>query len=720
MPNSTAAEPPIVVSSDTPPSCRLLVRSKLGVQLFAVPERPSDPVPRQRSNPFLLQGVSTTLMRTAPDGSCAYVHVTGIGIVRCDLSDSSGGGGGGGVDALTRDNMTPFLKDTKNIQMMDVSPSGTFLLTWERLNPETCPNNLKVWEASSGTLLAAFPQKNLTRDAWPYLQWTADEQYAFLLAGTEVRIFPKANVCVNDKNGDEESSAAPRYTEKLRIPGIRSLSLPQTPVEDTNNNSNNSPMVAYYFTSFCPGTKDKPAKAGLHAYQPGISNTKSNPYPSLLSKSLFQAEEMKSHWSPLNDSALITLQTSVDASGQSYYGSSQLFLLSAASKEVIAVPLPEEGPVADVKWMPNPTKPPCFTVVAGRMPSMASLHHGVTGKASFLFGHAHRNTIAWAPHGRFLCLAGFGNLAGGMGFWDKNKLKLIPGCTTNNNDSLNVTGQLRAEAVVGYGWSPDSRVFCVSTCTPRMNVDNGIRLFTYAGQECLNVPWNNEQDYRPDKLLEATFVPAKLSTYPDRPQTPPLAVGGAAESATTPTTATAASATRTQKTPAAAPAPSKPAGRYVPPSARGKQGSGTSLAERMRREKEGKLVGATKVTSKVGAAVVRPKPTIVGLAAPVEPSKSKSALRREKAKQKKVQEQQQLSNISDAQSAQQQEQGEEKAKEETTSQQMDPEKRARKIKKTLKQIEDLKAKDLASLNDDQKKKLASEEELLQELKDLGM
>ena len=29
------------------------------------------------------------------------------------------------------------------------------------------------------------------------------------------------------------------------------------------------------------------------------------------------------------------------------------------------------------------------------------------------------NTIEWAPHGRFLCLAGFGSLAGQMQFWDK-------------------------------------------------------------------------------------------------------------------------------------------------------------------------------------------------------------------------------------------------------------------------------------------------------------
>jgi translation initiation factor 2A len=84
--------------------------------------------------------------------------------------------------------------------------------------------------------------------------------------------------------------------------------------------------------------------------------------------------------------------------------------MSPRLTDTVAVPLPQEGPVLDVEWMPNAEKPPCFVVIAGRMPAMASLHNGTDGKATFLFGNRHQNTIAWAPHGRFLTLAGFGNL----------------------------------------------------------------------------------------------------------------------------------------------------------------------------------------------------------------------------------------------------------------------------------------------------------------------
>lgn len=462
-----------------------------------------------------------------------------------------------------------------------------------------------------------------------------------------------------------------RFVDKVRITGISSLSLPR---------QMKLPGL-YFFTSFCSGTKDKPARAAFYKYTPGM---KPDAQP-LLSKSLFRAEEMKTHWNAHGDAALLTLQTSVDASGESYYGSSQLFLLRKDSPEATTVPLPQEGTVLDVAWIPDPSKPPSFVVLAGKMPAMASLHHGLTGKAKFLYGNAHRNTVAWSPHGRFLCLAGFGNLAGGMSFWDNNKGKLTGG-------ALNVSNHVRAEAVVGYSWSADSRVFLCSTCSPRMNVDNGARIFRYNGDELKNVPWDNE-NYRPDRLLGAVCIPAPTpDTYPDRPQTPPPE-GVEEAAATVPV----------------APAP-KPAGRYVPPSARGRSGGGTSLAERMRREKEGKLQTATRVVEKPRNAQGN---VVVGLSS-ADGGKSKSALKREKQKKKK--EEQAAAEAAAKAAAEAQAAATASAPEPP----VDPEKRARKLKKTLKQIEDLKTKEAATLNDDQKAKIGSEDELRKELASLNL
>ena len=650
-------------SADALP-CKVLLRSKEGVECYEVADNPSDiQTPTSNSpRPFLCQGATSIPLICSPDGSHAFIHMTGVGIVKCPIQES--------VQELASspvDTSTPFFADSKAVQMMDLSPQGNFLLTWERWYQDACPNNLKVWNTTTGKCVAAFSQRNIKRDVWPYVQWTHDEKIAVHVTTSEVRFYPASSL------RGEGDAVAVRYSDELRIQNVASISLPRASTGSSD---------FYLLTAFVPGTKDKPARAGLYKFLPG-GQTKADT-PPLLSKSLFQAEDMKVTWNPAGDAALLTLQTAVDTSGQSYYGSSQLFMLRYGETEVVAVPLQQEGPVADVAWLPDASKPPCFVVVAGKMPSLASLHHGKTGKATFLFGNAHRNVVSWAPHGRFLCLAGFGNLAGGMSFWDRNKQKLI-----NNGCVENAKGSLRAEsAVVGYDWSPSSRWFLCSTCSPRMNVDNGVRLFRYNGQSVKTLPWNNEH-YLPDKLLQACFVPANPTVYEDRPQSPPP------EGMTEATSVTA---------PVAIAAAPKPAGRYVPPSARGRAGGGTSLAERMRREKEGNLQSATRV---IDTKVKTPTgvKNVVGMSQPTQ-SKSKSQLKREKEKKKKQQEAEQAANAAAAAVA-----------EPST---VDPEKRARKIKKTLKQIDDLKSKDASTLNDDQKAKIASEADLRAELAKLGL
>ena len=673
------------------PPCKVLVRSKEGLEVYELDEEQvmNGSVETTIPRPFLCKGATSIPFVTAPDGSHVYVHLTGHGLVKCAIPES----GAAPSNAMSSSDAPFFSQDTKGVQMMDLSPNGSYLLTWERWHETICPNNLRVWETATGKLVGAFAQRNIKRDSWPYLQWTHDERMAALLTTNEVRFYPATNL-----SSSSNDPSAVRFSDKLRITNVTSISLPRQTAAGDGSTNNNQP--SYLFTAFVAGTKDKPARAGLYRFIPGT--TKSDA-PPVLSKSLFQAEDMKVDWSPAGDAALLTLQTAVDKSGQSYYGSSQLFLMRYGEPDVVAVPLPQEGPVASVGWLPDATKPPCFAAVAGKMPPLGTLHHGKTGKATFLFGNAHRNVVSWSPHGRFLCLAGFGNMAGGMSFWDRNKQKLI-----NNGCVENAAGTLRAgPPVVGYDWSPSSRWFLCSTCSPRMNVDNGVRLFRYNGHAVKTVPWNN-QHYEPDKLLQAAFCPAQPNVYPDRPQSPPPE--GFDSDAVTKSTATLTSAPpgRPKAAPAATTAAASSAGKYVPPSARNRVG-GSSLAERLRREKEGTLQTASRV---VDQKVKTPQGerAVVGTSSAGAQGKSKSALKREKEKKKKLEQEQQ----------QQQQQEEQQQAASSNADAGDPEKRARKIKKTLKQIDDLKQKDASTLNDDQKAKLASEDQLRQELEQLGL
>lgn len=646
--------------SDTQPPCRLLFRSKEGMEVFSVvsDREKETSMPKSTERKFLLKG-ETSFQSYLPDGSAVLVHCPEKGIFKVDLS---GDGSSASAD--------PFFAQTSKVQIMDVSPKGTYLLTWERGSSDESENNLKVWNTATGECVTGFRRKMINRGSWPYLQWTHDEKFAFLLTTNEVRVYP----------GTFPQQTETRFIDKMRIPGITQMSLPSS--------ASINAIGKILFAAFIAKDKNKPSRAALYEYPPAKEGA--NPYPAIASKSLFQAEEMTVHWSPKGDAALIALQSTVDNTGQSYYGSSSLYLMSQqTTNDAIAVPLPQEGPVLDVAWMPHAEKPPCFAVAAGRMPSMASLHNGRDGKATFLFGNRHQNTISWAPHGRFVNLAGFGNLAGGMTFWDKNKGKQIP-----------PGNPVTASCTVGYGWSPDSRLFVVSTTSPRMNVSNGVNLYRYNGEkiDTNHLPWNNDS-YLPDRLLQATFIPkAPEVVYPDRPQSPSLKDLGTGPDA---------------KATSAAPAP-KPAGRYVPPSQRNRAGrGGSSLADRMRAEKEGKMLGAQKVTKNssimkrqvVGAT----GKVVVGLA-PVEQKegKSKSALRREKQQQKKKEE------------AARKALEEKLAAEAEANKPVDPVKRAKKINKVLRQIDELKQKDPSELNEDQQKKIATEQDLRDELAKLSV
>mmetsp|Transcript_7822 Transcript_7822/g.22979 ORF Transcript_7822/g.22979 Transcript_7822/m.22979 type:complete len:654 (+) Transcript_7822:126-2087(+) len=652
--------------SDPLPPCRVLLRSKEGIEVFSVPsERDQETSvaapPPKGDRKFLFEGGSS-FQTLLPDGSAVLVHRPERGIFKIDLN---------GGESRTE----PFFAGTSRVQIMDVSPRGSYLLTFERGSSKESENNLKVWKTSTGECIAGFRRKTINRNCWPYLQWTHDEKFAFLLTTNEVRVYP----------GTFPQNTETRFVDKMRIPGITQMSLPSSTATDCVGN--------LLFAAFIGKDKNKPARAALYEYPP--ANESANPYPAIASKSLFNAEEMTVHWSPRGDVALIALQSSVDNTGESYYGSSSLFLMSQQTmNDAIAVPLPQEGPVLDVGWMPNAEKPPCFAVAAGRMPSMASLHNGRDGKATFLFGNRHQNTVSWAPHGRFVNLAGFGNLAGGMTFWDKNKGKQIP---PGNPVTASETTQ--------FGWSPDSRLFVVATTSPRMNVSNGVNLYRYNGDKInnQNLPWNNE-NYLPDRLLQATFVPAAPEVvYPDRPQSPSLKDLGTGPDAA------AASATAT--------AP-KPPGRYVPPSQRNRTGrGGSSLADRMRAEKEGKMLGAQKVTKNIGASkrgvVGATGRVVVGMAAPEsKEGKSKSALRREKQQQKKKEEA--------ARKALEEKLAAEQKAQDEANKPVDPVKRAKKINKVLRQIDDLKQKDPSELNEDQKNKIASEASLRDELAKLGV
>jgi translation initiation factor 2A len=124
----------------------------------------------------------------------------------------------------------------------------------------------------------------------------------------------------------------------------------------------------------------------------------------------------------------------------------------------------KEGPIHDVAWSSNSKE---FGVVYGFMPAKTTIFNS-KAQATHSFALGPRNTIAFSPHGRFVLVAGFGNLAGQVDIYDLSK-------------NFNKVCTIEASNASICEWSPDGSHILFATTSPRLRVDNGIRIFHVGG-----------------------------------------------------------------------------------------------------------------------------------------------------------------------------------------------------------------------------------------------
>jgi translation initiation factor 2A len=265
-------------------------------------------------------------------------------------------------------------------------------------------------------------------------------------------------------------------------------------------------------------------------------------------KTFFKGDKVQLKWNASGTSLIVLAQTEVDKTGKSYYGETTLYVLSANGGFDSRITLDKEGPIHDVSWSPNSKE---FGVVYGYMPAKATIFNQ-RAVATHSFPLGPRNTIIFSPTGRFVLIAGFGNLAGQMDIYDLEKdYRKI--CTIEGgNPSV-------------CEWSPDSKYILTATTSPRLRVDNGIRLWHVGG----GIMYNEDMV----ELYHVTYRPQPPDSFPPEDPLHPIPVPHASALAYLGTVKT----------------PSKPAGAYRPPGARG-----TSTPLHFKREDEG---GAAHIVS---------------------------------------------------------------------------------------------------------------------------
>ncbi|CAL1703198.1 unnamed protein product [Somion occarium] len=386
-----------------------------------------------------------------------------------------------------------------NIVEINFSPRGTYISTWERpvkLEDGSQHKNLRVFSVSTGEELVAFTQKS--QEGWD-LQYTISESHAVRLVGQEIQVFRPA----------EWSKGV---VDKLKVEGATTMSL--------------SPGLNPSVAVFVPEKKGQPACVKIY-------NLMSLAGAPMSQKTFFKADRSTIKWNTIGTQVLVLTQTDVDQANKSYYGETGgLYMLSASGTFDCRVTLDKEGPVHDFAWSPNSKE---FGVVYGYMPAKTMLFDQ-RAKTLHDFGSAFCNFIAFNPQGRLIALAGFGNLAGNLDIHDRRSL--------NKVTSINAANTSHCE------WSPDGRFLLTATLSPRLRVDNGIKIWHCSG------PLMHVQLI--DELYQTSWRPAPIDAVPQFPQSIPPAP--------------APSPSVQENAHIAKPAPMK-LGSYRPPGARGLEAS---------------------------------------------------------------------------------------------------------------------------------------------------
>ncbi|GAA5951776.1 hypothetical protein JCM21900_001071 [Sporobolomyces salmonicolor] len=371
------------------------------------------------------------------------------------------------------------------------SPKGTQLQSWERqvkpADGEPPHRNLRIFDTATGQEIASFSQKSI--EDWA-LQYTEDESKALRCVTNEVHVYNPANF---------EAGIA----EKLRLEGVTSLSV----------SPGRNPSVALFVAE----KKGAPASVKIHSLLALAS-------PSC-SKTFYKADKVQMKWNKTGTNLLFLTQTEVDKTGKSYYGETNLYLMNTSGQFDCRVTLDKEGGIHDFAWSPNDRE---FAVTYGYMPAKTVIFDARVKQIND-FGMHPRNFLAYNPQGRLLCIAGFGNLAGQVDIWDRQTLKKV---TT-----------IDAPNTVHCEWSPDGRYLLCATLSPRLRVDNGIKIFHFTGG-LMHVDQIEE-------LYQASWRPANPGFWP---------MSGPLEGAPAASIHVAA---------APAPKPATAGGAYRPPHARG-------------------------------------------------------------------------------------------------------------------------------------------------------
>lgn len=451
---------------------------------------------------------------------------------------------------------------------IEFSPNGTYLCLWCKpvlINKDSgvWNKNVKIFNIANKKIIMEWSNKH--QGGWKP-QFTQDE-----------KLFAKGTV--NNKEIDFFDISDANHLEQLNQPKYKFKT--ETPYKSFKISPGLNPYVAI----FLPEKSGKPANVSIY----NIPNFNQ----SVCSKSFFKADNCQLKWNSLGTGLLALSSTDHDTTNQSYYGETNLYLLGIAGSYNSRIDLKKTGPIHDICWSPTARE---FSVIYGYMPSETSFFDA-RGNLIHSLPTLPRNTILYSPHGKYILVAGFGNLQGTVDIYDRqDKFKKIVSFEASNTSVCQ--------------WSPDGRYILTATTSPRLRVDNGLKIWYYNGKLIYY------KDY--PELFSIGWKPAKLEDFP--------AIG---KNDSIPESEPLAKEFLDKKQQSSNSAAKKPAGAYRPPHARTAGAQPKAPTSLYQKEMAANLNGATFTPG------IRQRAVPGAPAPPVKESKSAAKNRKKREANKK-------------------------------------------------------------------------------------
>ncbi|QLL33201.1 hypothetical protein HG536_0E01120 [Torulaspora globosa] len=367
-----------------------------------------------------------------------------------------------------------------NVYNLHFSPSGSYLSSWERPSAQDeSHQNVKVWylnqdfASQSDEHKPVYEYQARTQNGWS-LQFSKLDNYAFKQFSTELKIVKLDQTAEEEKKFDFDHPYA-------------TLSQSQESEAQMFSTFLVSPAEHPTICTFTPEKSGKPAHLTIWPLVEGQITKK------IVTKSFFKADSCQLQWNALGNAVLCVATTDFDSSNKSYYGENTLYLLSfqgvngALGGNSVRVPLSKEGPIHDFTWSPTSRQ---FGVIYGYMPATITFFD-LRGNVVHSLAEQAKNTMLFSPSGRYILIAGFGNLQGAVQILDRHdKFSCI-----SNFDAANTSV---------CKWSPGGEFIMTATTSPRLRVDNGVKIWHVTGKmvfvkefkELLKIDWRPSSKYK--------------------------------------------------------------------------------------------------------------------------------------------------------------------------------------------------------------------------------